>query len=151
MTHCLPKASAPSWRISGLRTASELRENPSQPSGYEVFIDGGRVATGLDAVAWARKAVALGAGEICLNAIDTDGVQQGYELTITRRISDAVDVPVIASGGGGTVDHIVDAFEKGHADAALVASMVHSGHFTCHGIKADLAARGIPVRLSRKA
>ncbi len=131
--------------------AKLVGENELQPSGYEVVIDGGRLPTGLDAVAWARKAVDLGAGEICLNAIDTDGVQQGYELTITRRISDAVDVPVIASGGAGTVDHIADAFEKGHADAALVASMVHSGRFTCHGIKADLAARGIPVRLSQKA
>lgn len=130
--------------------AKRVGENPRQPSGYEVVINGGRVPTGLDAVEWARRAVELGAGEICLNAIDTDGVQQGYELTITRLISDAVGVPVIASGGAGTVDHIVDAFEQGHADAALVASMVHSGRYTCSGIKDELAQRGLPVRVRRQ-
>lgn len=130
--------------------AKRVGENPCQPSGYEVVINGGRVPTGLDAVEWARRAVELGAGEICLNAIDTDGVQQGYELTITRLISDAVGVPVIASGGAGTVDHIVDAFEQGHADAALVASMVHSGRYTCSGIKDELARRGLPVRVRRQ-
>ena len=126
--------------------AKRVGENPSQPSGYEVVINGGRVATGMDAVQWARRAVELGAGEICLNAIDTDGVQQGYELTVTRRVSEAVNVPVIASGGAGSVEHLVDAFGKGRADAVLVASMVHSGRYSCSGIKAELAARGVPVR-----
>ncbi|MBQ6472374.1 MAG: imidazole glycerol phosphate synthase subunit HisF [Victivallales bacterium] len=118
------------------------------PSGYEVVIRGGRQPMGMDAVEWAKRAVDLGAGEICLNAIDTDGVRQGYELTITRLIADAVDVPVIASGGAGTVTHLADAFREGHASAALVASMVHSGEYTCAGIKRDLAALGIPVRLA---
>jgi len=116
------------------------------PSGYEVVINGGRTPMGLDAVQWAIKATELGAGEICLNAIDTDGVQQGYELEITRKIADAVSVPLIASGGAGTIAHIISAFQDGHADAALVASMVHSSIFSCHGIKAELAKAGIPVR-----
>ncbi len=116
------------------------------PSGYEVVIRGGREPTGRDAVAWAREAVDRGAGEICLNAIDTDGVRQGYELDITRRISEAVPVPVIASGGAGAVRHLVDVFRQGGADAALVASMVHTMGFTCQGIKEGLRAADIPVR-----
>lgn len=116
------------------------------PSGYEVVIDGGRTPTGKDAVAWAREAQSLGAGEICLNAIDTDGVRQGYELTITRLIADAVRVPVIASGGGGKPEHLVDAVTKGGADAALVASMVHFGDYTVGAIKAAMAAAGVHVR-----
>ncbi len=119
------------------------------PSGYEVVIKGGRQPVGWDAVEWARRATDLGAGEICLNAIDTDGVQNGYELDITRQIAAAVSVPLIASGGAGTVAHIADAFQQGRADAALVASMVHSGRFTCTGIKAELANAGIPVRLAQ--
>ena len=119
------------------------------PSGYQVFIQGYRKPTQWDAVEWARYAVSLGAGEICLNAIDTDGVRNGYELEITRKVADAVSVPVIASGGAGTVDHIIDAFEIGHADAALVASMVHRDGYTCDGIKAELAKRtSLPLRLT---
>ena len=117
------------------------------PSGYQVFIQGYRTPTQWDAVAWAKHAVELGAGEICLNAIDTDGVQNGYELEITRKIADAVPVPVIASGGAGTIQHLIDAFEAGHADAALVASMVHLGGWTCNAIKAEIAARTtLPIR-----
>ncbi len=119
------------------------------PSGYQVFIQGYRKPTQWDAVEWARYAVSLGAGGICLNAIDTDGVRNGYELEITRKIADAVSVPVIASGGAGTVDHIIDAFEQGHADAALIASMVHRDGYTCDGIKAELARRTtLPLRLT---
>lgn len=118
----------------------------SIPSGYEVWIDGGRTPTGRDAVAWAREAAERGAGEICLNAIDTDGVRQGYELTITRAVSDAVAIPVIASGGGGEPSHLVDAVTVGGADAALVASMVHSGAYTVPDIKAAMAAAGVLVR-----
>lgn len=119
------------------------------PSGYQIFIQGYRKPTQWDAVEWARYAVSLGAGEICLNAIDTDGVRNGYELEITRKVADAVSVPVIASGGAGTVDHIIDAFEIGHADAALVASMVHRDGYTCDGIKAELAKRtSLPLRLT---
>ncbi|HYE07565.1 MAG TPA: imidazole glycerol phosphate synthase subunit HisF [Planctomycetota bacterium] len=120
---------------------------PSIPSGYEVVIDGGRTATGKDALAWAREAESRGAGEICLNAIDTDGVRQGYELTITRLIADAVRVPVIASGGGGTPEHLAAAVTAGGADAALVASMVHYGDYTVGDIKRALRGAGVPVRL----
>jgi cyclase len=122
-------------------------------SGYEVVIDGGRTATGKDAVAWAREAAALGAGEICLNAIDTDGVRQGYELTITRLVAEAVPIPVIASGGGGRPEHLVAAVSGGptggHADAALVASMVHYGDYTIGAIKAAMRAAGSAVRIEQ--
>jgi cyclase len=102
-------------------------------------------------VAWAKEAEALGAGEICLNAIDTDGVRNGYELTITRMIADAVRIPVIASGGGGTPQHLIDAVaggpQGGHADAALIASMVHYGDYTVQTIKDVMHGAGVPVRL----
>ena len=116
------------------------------PSGYEVYIKGGRKPMGLDAVEWARRAEFLGIGEICVNSIDADGTQEGYELTVTERISRAVNVPVIASGGAGTPEHIVDLFRKTSADAALVASMVHFGTYTVAGIKDDMRAAKIPVR-----
>lgn len=126
--------------------ARRVGPTPAIPSGYEVVIRGGRQPTGRDAVAWAREAVALGAGEICLNAIDTDGVRQGYELTVTRLVSDAVPVPVIASGGAGEPRHLAEAFREGHADAALVASMVHTMGHTCQSIKAALRQAGLPIR-----
>lgn len=116
------------------------------PSGYEVVIHGGRTPTGRDALAWAKEAVDRGAGEICLNAIDTDGVRQGYELDITGLVAQAVPVPVIASGGAGAVQHLVDVFQIARADAALVASMVHTMGFTCQSIKDGLRQAGIPVR-----
>ena len=118
----------------------------AMPSGYRVYINGGRTATELDALEWARRAVELGAGEIVLNSIDADGTKNGYELTLTRMISEAVPVPVIASGGGGTPEHLAAVLGDGKADAALVASMVHSGEYTVSSIKNALAARGIPVR-----
>ena len=116
------------------------------PSGYRVVIDGGRVQTDLDALEWARKAVDLVAGDIVLNSIDADGTKDGYELNVTRLIATAVSVPVIASGGAGKPQHLVDVFSRGRADAALIASMVHFGEYTVSQIKRYLAAHDVPVR-----
>jgi cyclase len=121
--------------------------DPAFPSGYEVVIQGGRTPVGRDAVAWAREAESLGAGEICLNSIDADGTKAGYDLELTRKVSEAVGIPVIASGGAGTPRHLVDVLNEGRADAALVASMVHYGTYTVGAIKAELAKAGLPVRL----
>ena len=116
------------------------------PSGYEVVIRGGRQPMGLDAVTWAKQAQDLGIGEICLNSIDVDGMRQGYELNITEQISQAVEVPVIASWGAGPPAHIVDLFAQTSADAALVASMVHFGDYSVAGIKEVMRQAGLPVR-----
>jgi cyclase len=116
------------------------------PSGYEIVVRGGRTPTGNDALAWAKQAEDLGAGEICLNSIDADGTKEGYELNLTRMISENVSIPVIASGGAGHPDHIVDVLTQGRADAALIASMVHYGDYTCRGIKDYVAARGVRMR-----
>src|SRR5574344_94541 len=117
------------------------------PSGYRVYINGGRVKTELDACEWACKAVKLGAGEIVLNSIDADGMKTGYEIPLTRMIAAAVSVPAIASGGGGTPAHLADVLTKGKADAALIASVVHSGEYTVRSIKDALNKAGVPVRL----
>ncbi len=119
---------------------------PGIPSGYEVVINGGRTYMGIDALQWARAAQALGAGEICLNSIDADGTQQGYELTLTALISEQVTIPVIASGGAGKPEHLRDAFTKGRADAVLIASMVHYGTVSIAELKSYLNSCGIPVR-----
>jgi cyclase len=118
------------------------------PSGYEMVIHGGRTPMGIDALWWAKEAVRLGAGEICLNSIDADGTQEGYELTLTRLISEAVPIPVIASGGAGVPDHLYQVLTEGRADAALIASMVHYGTYTIQEIKEYLSPRGVPVRLT---
>jgi cyclase len=125
-----------------------LRVEPcvQTPSGYEVVVKGGRERTGVDAVEWARRAEELGAGEICLNSIDADGTKSGYELTITRLIAEAVGIPVIASGGAGTPEHLRRVLTEGKADAALIASMVHFGEHSIAGIKEHLARAGIRVR-----
>ena len=117
------------------------------PSGYEMVIHGGRTHMGIDALWWAQEAERLGAGEICLNSIDADGTQAGYELTLTRMISEAVSIPVIASGGAGTPEHLCQVLTAGRADAALIASMVHYGTYSIQEIKDYLHQRGIPVRL----
>jgi imidazole glycerol-phosphate synthase subunit HisF len=117
------------------------------PSGYEMVINGGRTHMGLDALWWAQEAVRLGAGEICLNSIDADGTQTGYELALTKLISEAVPIPVIASGGAGNPDHLYDVLTKGQADAALIASMVHYGTYTIEEIKNHLQDRGLKMRL----
>ncbi|OQX29177.1 MAG: imidazole glycerol phosphate synthase subunit HisF [Spirochaeta sp. LUC14_002_19_P3] len=124
----------------------DVKSDPAMPSGYGVVIDGGRVNTGLDMLAWAREAVDRGAGEIVLNSIDADGTQNGYELRATRLLGDAVSVPVVASGGAGVPEHIPQVFQKGRAEAALVASMVHSGRYTVADIKEAMAKAGIGVR-----
>ncbi|MCL2480960.1 MAG: imidazole glycerol phosphate synthase subunit HisF [Spirochaetaceae bacterium] len=119
----------------------------AMPSGYRVVINGGRTPTELDALEWAKQAEKLGAGEIVLNSIDTDGVKQGYEVNLTNIISSNVGIPVVASGGGGKPEHLSDVFIKGKADAALVASMVHYGYYSIKEIKEYLKKCGIPVRL----
>jgi cyclase len=114
---------------------------------YEVYTHGGRRATGREAVAWAREGVARGAGEIVVNSIDADGMKTGYELRITRAVADAVDVPVVASGGAGQLEHLYDAIVEGHAHAVLCASIFHYGTHTVPEAKRFLAERGIPIRL----
>ncbi len=114
---------------------------------WEVYTHGGRKASGLDALAWGRRVEALGAGEILLTSMDRDGTRSGFDLELTRAFSDALSIPVIASGGVGTLDHLVDGILKGRADAVLAASVFHFGEFTIRQAKEHLAWRGIEVRL----
>ena len=122
--------------------------SPKIPSGYEMVIHGGRTSMGIDALWWAKEGERLGAGEICLNSIDADGTQEGYELTLTRMISEAVSIPVIASGGAGRPEHLAEVLTEGRADAALIASMIHYGTYTIKGIKEFLEQQSIPTRLT---
>jgi imidazole glycerol-phosphate synthase subunit HisF len=126
--------------------AIDARKRPDR-SGYEVVVQGGRRETGREAVEWAREGVERGAGEILLTSMDRDGTEDGYELELTRAVADAVDVPVIASGGAGNLDHLVDAVERGRADAVLCASIFHYGQYTVGEAKRRMRAAGIPVRL----
>ncbi|MCE9544688.1 MAG: imidazole glycerol phosphate synthase subunit HisF [Planctomycetia bacterium] len=114
---------------------------------WEVHIHGGRIATGLDAVPWAKRVEELGAGEIVLTSMDADGTKNGYDLEITRAVSDAVTVPVVASGGAGKPEHLADAIRLGHADAALAASIFHFGEYTIGETKRIMREQGIAVRL----
>lgn len=116
------------------------------PNRWHVFTHGGRRDTGIDAVEWAMRVCALGAGEILLTSMDRDGTQQGFDLALTRTISDAVPVPVIASGGVGNLQHLVEGIVEGHADAVLAASIFHFGTYSIQEAKAALAAAGVPVR-----
>ena len=120
------------------------------PSGYEVFIDGARLATGLDAIDWVRRAEDLGAGEIVVNSIDRDGTASGYDIDITRAVADAVNVPVIASGGAGTVEHIADGLTAGGASAAIISSILYSPRFErnlgVRELKDGLRALDVPMR-----
>jgi cyclase len=118
------------------------------PDHWEVFSHGGRKSTGRDAVEWAKHAVSLGAGEIVLNSIDADGTKAGFDLVITSRISEAVGVPVVASGGAGKLEHLAEVLLAGKADAVLAASIFHFGEYTVADVKRYLASRGIPVRLA---
>jgi imidazole glycerol-phosphate synthase subunit HisF len=116
------------------------------PDRFEVFTHGGRKGTGIEAVGWARRMVEQGAGEILLTSMDRDGTRQGFDIALVRAVSDAVSVPVIASGGVGTLDHLVAGVVEGHASAVLAASIFHFGEFTLREAKAHLARHGIPVR-----
>ncbi len=124
----------------------DVAADSAMPNGYRVYINGGRTATELDALEWALRAETLGAGEIVVNSIDADGTRDGYELTVTRMISEAVGIPVVASGGAGTPEHLRAVLDEGRADAALVASMVHYNDFSVGEIKAYLRGAGVPVR-----
>jgi cyclase len=118
-----------------------------EPLRWEIFTHGGRRSTGIDALAWAARMVDYGAGEILLTSMDRDGTRSGFDLELTRAVSQAVSVPVIASGGAGTLDHLADGLQQGAADAVLAASIFHYGHFTVRQVKHHMASRGITVRL----
>ena len=126
--------------------AIDAKREPGPAANWRVYTHGGRQATGWDALAWARQGVALGAGEILLTSMDRDGTQAGYDLELTRQISDAVEVPVIASGGAGSLDHFAAVLAEGRASAVLAASLFHFGTFTIPQVKAYLGSRGVPVR-----
>ena len=123
------------------------RRGPDPSEGWEVYTHGGRRPTGLDAVEWARRVEALGAGEILLTSMDRDGTKDGYDIPLTRAVSEAVEIPVIASGGAGNAEHLYEALTAGRADAALAASIFHYRETTVEEVKRLLAARGVPVRL----
>ena len=117
------------------------------PSGYELPTRGCREFPGMDAVEWAKRAAGLGAGEIVVNSVNADGTREGFELTLTRLIAEAVDVPVVASGGAGKPEHLVEVFREAKADAAIVAGMIHFGDYTIAQIKAEMSAAGVPTRM----
>lgn len=127
--------------------AIDTRNSEKVASGFEAMVAGGSKPTGIDAVEWAGRAVSLGAGCILPTSMETDGVQTGYDIPMTRAIADAVSVPVIASGGAGELEHLSQAILEGHADAVLVASIAHFGTFTIKQMKEHLASKGIPVRM----
>jgi cyclase len=126
--------------------AIDAKRRTDGSDGFEVFLHGGRTPTGIDAVSWAARAVELGAGEILLTSMDRDGTKEGFDLELTRAVVDAVGVPVIASGGVGTLDHLVDGVRKGGADAVLAASIFHFREFSVAEAKAHLTAAGVAVR-----
>ncbi len=127
--------------------AKRVDSSPGSEPRWEVFTHGGRKSTGLEVVAWAQKMQALGAGEILLTSMDRDGTKNGFDIPLTRAVSDAVDIPVIASGGVGNLDHLVDGILQGHADAVLAASIFHYGEYTIQQAKQRMAEHGIEVRL----
>lgn len=141
------KEASGAFGIERIVVAIDTRSSKAAPSGFEVMVDGGRTPTGIDAVEWAKKVEQLGAGSILPTSMDADGTQKGYDIPMTRAIADAVKIPVIASGGAGTLEHLYDAIIDGHADAVLVASIAHFGTFTIRQMKEYLSSRGIAVRL----
>jgi cyclase len=142
----LLRAGAEQFGAQCIVLAIDARANAAMPSGYEVFIHGGRTATGRDVVGWAQQGVALGAGEILLTSMDRDGTQQGYDLALNAAVSAAVSVPVIASGGAGTLEHFYEGLTGGGVDAALAASIFHFGQLRICAVKDYLQARGVVVR-----
>ena len=126
--------------------AIDARRSPDAPSGFEVVVDGGRTATGRDAIAWARECERLGAGELLVTSIDRDGTREGFDIPLLRAIRDACNLPVIASGGAGTVQHFIDVFREADADAALAASLFHYAELAIDDLKDALAREGIVVR-----
>jgi len=130
-----------------ITVAIDTSTNSQLPSGFEVVVTGGTIGTGIDAVEWAKKVESLGAGAILPTSMDADGTQAGYDIPMTKAIADAVKLPVIASGGAGTLEHLYEAIVDGHADAVLVASIAHFGTYTIRQMKEYLAEREIPVNL----
>ncbi len=143
----LLRAGAEQFGAQCIVLAIDARSNPAMPGGYEVFIHGGRTPTGMDVLEWAQRGVALGAGEILLTSMDRDGTQQGYDLRLNALVSAAVSVPVIASGGVGTLEHLHEGLTVGGADAVLAASIFHFGQFRVQDVKEYLRAQGVTVRL----
>jgi cyclase len=143
----LVKEAAQEFGSDKIVIAIDTRGSSEVPSGFEVMVAGGTKPTGVDAVDWAKKVEDLGAGQILPTSMDADGTQAGYDIPMTRAIADAVSLPVIASGGAGTLEHLSEAIIDGHADAVLVASIAHFGTYSIQEMKQYLAERGIPVRL----
>ncbi len=126
--------------------AIDPKRTGATKSGWEVFVHGGRTPTGIDALEWAAKMEKMGAGELLLTSMDRDGTMDGYDIPLTKAVTETVGIPVIASGGAGSVQHIADAYFKGGAQAALIASLLHDHHTTCDQIKVELAELGVPIR-----
>lgn len=142
----LIEESAKRFGINRIVVAIDTVKSDSVPSGFEVMVRGGRERTGIDAVEWAKKVEQLGAGEILPTSMDTDGTQDGYDIPMTKAIASTVKLPIIASGGAGTLEHLYEAITEGKADAVLVASIFHFGKYTIAEAKDFLAKKGIPVR-----
>jgi cyclase len=137
---------AGAWGSQAIVVAIDARRTAGASGGWEVFVNGGRSATGLDAVAWAEKVAILGAGEILLTSMDRDGTLSGYDIALTRAVSDAVSIPVIASGGVGQLEHLLAGVVEGRASAVLAASIFHDGTHSVGEVKRYLAAHGVPMR-----
>ena len=130
-----------------MRGCCDRRQERADGSGWNIYKNGGRIDVGIDAVEWAKKAESLGAGEILLTSMDCDGTKAGYDIELTRTIAESVGIPVIASGGAGTLEHFYDALTEGKADAALAASLFHYKELEIREVKEYLAGRNVPVRL----
>ena len=143
----LVKEASSEFGSETLTIAIDTRQNPQLPSGFEVMVNGGNKPTGIDAVQWAKQVEESGTGAILPTSMDADGTLAGYDIPMTRAIADAVDLPIIASGGAGTLEHLYEAITDAHADAVLVASIAHFGTYTIQEMKEYLAGKGIPVRL----